>query len=413
MDRIAGGVGGGLLAVFNLLRRLASEEDVPVFLVGGPVRDSVLDVPPRDLDFVLVGDAPVLATDVADKLGGRVIAHSRFGTATVVVEGDHVDIVTARKESYHFPGSLPETSPSDLADDLARRDLSINAMALPLFGVAPNVIDPHGGLQDLANGSVSIMHPGSFTDDPTRMLRAVRYEQRLGFKIAESTLSDLQRSITEGHIAAVSGDRWRQEFQKIFAEDNAPQMLVRAMDLGILQGIHPAMTDGRSVTSLIGQSDVHSSHFLAALASGMSAVGGESVCERLNLPGDWARVVRDTIALQGLMSAISAPTAKTSEICRSLDGLETEAIEASARFTLEPLVSENLRRYLNEWRNVRPSLSGDDLLAMGVPSGSGIGEILREVHSAILDGLVSNEAEQRALVDEIISRGNWSPEMAE
>ena len=406
MDRIAGGVGGGLLAVFNLLRRLAFEEDVPVFLVGGPVRDAVLDVPSHDLDFVLVGDAPVLAADVADRLGGRAIVHSRFGTATVVVEGDNVDIVTARKESYPFPGSLPKTSSSDLPDDLARRDFSINAMALPLSGETPNVIDPHGGLQDLANGSVSTLHPGSFTDDPTRMLRAVRYEQRLGFKIAESTLSDLQRSITKGHIAAVSGDRWRQEFQKIFAEDNAPQMLSRAMELGILQGIHPALTHDRSVTSLIDQSDMHSSHYLAALASGMSAVDGELVCERLNLPSDWARVVRDTIALQGLMTSISAPTAKISEICRSLDGLDAEAIEASARLASEPLASERLHRYLDEWRNVGGLLSGDDLLAMGVPSGARIGEILREVHSAILDGLVSNEAEERALVDEITSRGN-------
>ena len=395
-----------------MLRELASEEDMPVFLVGGPVRDAVLDIPVHDLDFVVVGNAPIVAAEVAEKLGGRVTVHSRFGTATVAVEGDNVDIVTARNESYPFPGSLPETSPSGLHDDLARRDFSINAMALPMSGESPQVIDPLGGLQDLADGSIKVLHPDSFTDDPTRMLRAVRYEQRMGIRITEATLSDLQRSISEGHVAAVSGDRWRQELQKIFSEDNAPQMLLRAMELGILAAIHPALTDGRSLTSLVGQADVAPSHFLAALVADMSAVDGDLVSDRLNLPSDWVRVVRDTIALKGLIPSIAEPSAKTSDICSFLDGLDPESIKASACFTSEPVVSERLRRYLDEWRKIRASLTGDDLLAMGVPPGARIGEILREVHSAILDGLVSrdglvsNEAEERALVDEIISRGN-------
>ena len=189
--------------VFNTLRGRATQESLPVYLVGGPVRDAVLDVPANDLDFVLIGDAPTLASDLAEELGGQVTVHPRFGTATVEIEGDRIDIVTARKEVYPFPGSLPEVSASSLEDDLARRDFSINAMALPLSGDSPEVIDPHGGLEGLAYRRVATLHPGSFTDDPSRMLRAVRYEQRLGLQISDTTLSEMQSALAGRHADAL------------------------------------------------------------------------------------------------------------------------------------------------------------------------------------------------------------------
>lgn len=388
------------------MRRLASEKNVPVFLVGGQVRDAVLEISVRDLDFVLVGDAPALAADIADRLGGQFTVHSRFGTATVYIEGYHVDIVTARKESYSFPGSLPETSPSDLDDDLARRDFSINAMALPLSGNNPKIIDPFGGLKDLSDGLIRVLHSDSFADDPTRMMRAVRYEQRLGFNITVDTLLELGQTISRGHISAVSGDRWRQELYRVFWEYESVPILIRLMQLGILQGIHPALTDARAVNKLLGQSEIPSSHLISALVANMNSVDGDSLSQRLNMPSDLTRIVRDTITLGGLKSSISAPDLKISEICRILDALEPGAIEATVRFTSEPLLSERLIRYLREWRQLRGFLTADDLLDMGIPSGPRIGKILRELRSALLDGLVSNMADERTLIGEIIQRGD-------
>ena len=388
------------------MRRLASEKNVPVFLVGGQVRDAVLEISVRDLDFVLVGDAPALAADIADRLGGQFTVHSRFGTATVCIEGYHVDIVTARKESYSFPGSLPETSPSDLDDDLARRDFSINAMALPLSGNNPKIIDPFGGLKDLSDGLIRVLHSDSFADDPTRMMRAVRYEQRLGFNITVDTLLELGQTISRGHISAVSGDRWRQELYRVFWEYESVPILIRLMQLGILQGIHPALTDARAVNKLLGQSEIPSSHLISALVANMNSVDGDSLSQRLNMPSDLTRIVRDTITLGGLKSSISAPDVKISEICRILDALEPGAIEATVRFTSEPLLSERLIRYLREWRQLRGFLTGDDLLDMGIPSGPRIGKMLRELRSALLDGLVSNMADERTLIGEIIQRGD-------
>ena len=392
--------------MFNTLRRRATQESLPVYLVGGPVRDAVLDVPANDLDFVLIGDAPTLASDVAEELGGQVTVHPRFGTATVEIEGDRIDIVTARKEVYPFPGSLPEVSASSLEDDLARRDFSINAMALPLSGDSPEVIDPHGGLEGLAYRRVATLHPGSFTDDPSRMLRAVRYEQRLGLQISDTTLSEMQSALAGRHADAVSGDRWRQEFQKIFEEPQAFKMLIRAIGLGVLAAIHPALSDSRPLAILAGEGGLAPSDFLAALAMPLSAADGEGVNSRLNLPTDWARVVRDTIVLQGILPEITGPSVSPSKVCSALEKLDADAIAAAARLSLDIQLASRLRRYLDVWRLVSPVLTGDDLLAMGVPPGSNVGEVLREVNSAKLDGLVGGEDEERALVNQIISRGS-------
>ena len=392
--------------MFNTLRRRATQESLPVYLVGGPVRDAVLDVPANDLDFVLIGDAPTLASDLAEELGGQVTVHPRFGTATVEIEGDRIDIVTARKEVYSFPGSLPEVSASSLEDDLARRDFSINAMALPLSGDSPEVIDPHGGLEGLAYRRVATLHPGSFTDDPSRMLRAVRYEQRLGLQISDTTLSEMQSALAGRHADAVSGDRWRQEFQKIFEEPQAFKMLIRAIGLGILAAIHPALSDSRPLAILAGEGGLAPSDFLAALAMPLSAADGEGVSSRLNLPTDWARVVRDTIVLQGILPEITEPSVSPSKVCSALEKLDADAIAAAARLSLDIQLAFRLRRYLDVWRLVSPVLTGDDLLAMGVPPGSDVGEVLRELNSAKLDGLVGGEDEERALVNQIISRGS-------
>jgi tRNA nucleotidyltransferase (CCA-adding enzyme) len=406
LDRVAGGVNGGQLAVFNSLRHRASGDGIPVYLVGGPVRDAVLNVLAKDLDFVLIGDAPALAADLAEELGGQVTVHPRFGTATVEIDGDRVDVVTARKETYPSPGSLPEVSASTMEDDLARRDFTINAMALALSEDSPEVIDPHGGLEALAGKSVATLHSGSFADDPTRMLRAVRYERRLGFQITGDTLSQMQQAINDGHVDLVSGDRWRQEFQKIFEEDRAAEMLLRSVELGVLAAIYPALTDGQRLTRLAGENGLGPIDYLAALAVSLSPADGDGFARRLNLPTDWARVVRDTIALREKESSITGRSVMPSAVCSALNGLDPEAMAASARFSDDPQVAATLRRYLDEWRLVSPDLTGDDLLAMGVPSGPKVGEALRELTSAKLDGLVSNEEGERALVNQIISRGS-------
>ncbi len=160
----------------------------PVYLVGGAVRDLLLGHGRVDIDLVVEGDAAGLAA----RLGADVVEHERFATAKARLDGHEVDIASARNEVYLHPGALPEVEPSSLGDDLARRDFTINAMAIPL-GREPILIDPHGGRDDLAAGLLRVLHPRSFADDPTRALRAARYAARFGFALEAETAELLGR----------------------------------------------------------------------------------------------------------------------------------------------------------------------------------------------------------------------------
>ena len=196
-EQLSNGLGGGSLTVLESLRRRATEGRLPCYLVGGPVRDLLLGVPLRDLDVSIERDATALAAVLAEELGAKLTIHRRFGTATLTLSGEHVDLVTARKEVYPRPGALPKVSPGTIIDDLARRDFSVNAIALPLSAARSGVVDPHGGADDLERRIIRTLHSASFVDDPTRMMRAVRYERRLGFSLEDSSLDDLRGALAK------------------------------------------------------------------------------------------------------------------------------------------------------------------------------------------------------------------------
>ncbi len=179
LDALESGLDGENLSVLRCLRYRSLRQPPPVYVVGGPVRDILIGMPVKDLDFVVEGDGPALAGWLAGELGGEVRTHPRFGTSTLVMAHGRVDIVTARRETYPQPAVLPHVSPGSIGDDLARRDFTINALAIPLGQTKPKIIDPQGGIQDLRSGLVRILHAKSFEDDPTRIMRAVRCERRL------------------------------------------------------------------------------------------------------------------------------------------------------------------------------------------------------------------------------------------
>ena len=166
---------------------------------------------------MLEGDAPKLARQMASDLGWEVVVHHRFGTATVAHSGCSVDLVTARRETYAAPGALPKVDAGALSEDLARRDFSINTLALPMFQAQPEVIDEQGGIADLEKGLIRTLHPRSFIDDPTRILRAVRYEQSLGFTLASATEAQLQQALSQGCLDTVSGYRLPPDLARLLA----------------------------------------------------------------------------------------------------------------------------------------------------------------------------------------------------
>ena len=418
--------------LFNALRRLASSQSIRVYLVGGPVRDLLLNSPLRDLDFVVVGKAPEVAGWLAEQAGGRVITHPRFGTATVILDEARVDLVTARREIYPRPGSLPQVFPGSIDEDLARRDFSVNALAWQLTEDSSVILDRHCGLEDLRRGLIRTLHSKSFTDDPTRLLRAVRYEQRLAFQLEEDTADQLQTAVAQAAIDTVSGDRLRHELARILEEERPGDILRRASDLGILTAIHPALGGAeylsrwsalvagvrerqaeasvKNATGIGSETElereplpiellpVEPLTWLAALAYPRSAGDGEGLIRRLNMPRPWAQVVRDTISLRELEREIAFDKPAPSRLCHILDGMASEATSVVAGLTELPAVSRSLGRYWSEYRQITPALRGRDLLAMGVSAGPAVGNLLAELRTARLDGMATTEAEERRWV---------------
>lgn len=405
-NALAAALDDGPRRALDAVRQLAAAYGTPAYLVGGPVRDALLGTPLSDLDFAVVGHAPALARNVAARLGpdSRLTVHPRFGTATVALSpadsGGHIDLVTARRECYPRPGQLPQVTPGSIADDLARRDFSINAMALPLTPGDPELLDPQGGRPDLESGIIRILHPRSFADDPTRMLRAVRYEQRFGFRIDPATLTAMSQAVARGAMDTVSGDRWRRELERILDEANPSAPLQRAAQLGLLAGIHPAL--GRGQPAYPGH--YTKDECLAALFAPLSAAEAEQVIGRLRLAGPRAALARDTIALRDAAPQIRAHAGRPSALAALLVGRTPGAVAAWAGITDDPVVAAALRRYVDELQFIKPSLDGIDLLQMGAAPGPAVGEILARLREARLDGAVSGAAGERAMARALLAQ---------
>ncbi len=369
-----------------------------LYLAGGPVRDLLLEKPVKDLDLVVEGDAQALASTIAARLEGRLVSRSQFGTATVRLGKQSLDLVTARRETYPRPGALPQVTPSSIEDDLARRDFTINAMALPLTGPAKGgLLDPHGGRADLSAGVVRVLHEASFVDDPTRILRAIRYEQRLGYRLDEATERRLVEALDAGAMDTLSGDRLRKELAAALREAEPHRALRRCAELGVLTAIHPAMGDDSAVAALARSGGSFSPlDYLAALCFSSSKERVMSLAYRLRMPFTWKRVVEDTAAvmLDVVPDIAGGPDYTRSALCRALEPYAPEALRINAIMAGDTAVGRSLSSYLDDMRYVKPMLKGGDLVSLGFPQGPLVGDALRELKSARLDGLVTTRDDE-------------------
>jgi len=385
------------------VRRIAEAGRLPVYLVGGFVRDLLLGLTPDDFDFVVEGDAPALARAVARELGGEVMAHAPFGTATWFDPGGAaIDFATARTETYPQPAALPVVTPAaSIAADLQRRDFTINAMALRVDGAHfGELLDPHGGQSDLAARAVRVLHPGSFVDDPTRLFRAVRYEQRLGFTIASGTLALIPGAWDA--LAALTGDRVRHEFELIFREPRVVAMLARLAGLELLPHVHPALRWGEreaARAAIIPELPVADwrlasplepdAPYFALMLGAASPVEVTGALARLNTNGVVSRAVIEGIHLRGAWTRPSEAVAILGELSE-LGVVVAYVLHEGARAALND--------YLARWRFVRAETIGDDLIARGLTPGPQFKRLLWELRAARLDGVITDIAGERELI---------------
>ena len=389
------------MALLHEASDIAGDLGLPLYLVGGAVRDLLIEQPLQDMDLVVEGDAALLAHALAKALAGEVLAYSQFSTAKAQILGQRIDLVTARYETYRRPGALPTVRPSGIQDDLARRDFTINAMAIRL-APAPSgeLLDPIGGRRDIQEGLVRVLHSSSFQDDATRILRAVRYEQRLGFRLEPETAAWLRRDLAM--LDTISGSRLRRELDLTFHEQHPHHALTRMAALGVLHSLYPPLDDGRAAESELARLRQHlhqlqAPHYLAWLAYPLESSQAEDFIARLAMPKDWAAVVRNVVATRQAADALDGEVSPVTAYQRLKD-LTMEAIQVVSALEDKPRASDNLNRYVHEWRSVRPLLTGRDLVRLGVPQGPRVGKLLEELLEARLEGHLHTRDDEEARI---------------
>lgn len=366
-----------------------------VHLVGGAVRDLLLERDPRELDVVVEGDVDALAARLG--AGGERVAHGRFGTATVR-DGDCCwDLAASRSEMYARPGVLPDVFAAGIEQDLRRRDVTVNALALDLGSGVVRTVEH--ALDDLDAGRLRVLHDASFTDDPTRLWRIARYAARLGFDLEPHTAALARAAVDGGALETVSRARVGNELRLALLEPDPVAALQSAAALGLAPWLEPdrGLTERALALLPAGQGRRDLLVLAAALGPGSRA---DAALDGLEFTSAERAIVRAAAQAPALDETPRAP----SELARELRGLQVEAVAlAGARGAPEPA-----RRWLDELRHVGLQITGDDLRAAGMPEGPGLGRRLRAVLDLRLDGALApgRDAELQAALQEPPATGN-------
>ena len=369
----------------ELLDALGARDDV--WIVGGAVRDALIGRAPMDIDLVVEGDAQALAAE----LGSIHETHDRFGTITVLVHNEPVNIATARTETYAAPGALPDVEPGRLDDDLARRDFTVNAIAIDLDGGLHEV---PGASDDLRAGRLRVLHDRSFLDDPTRLWRLARYAARLGFAIEPETERLAREAVAGGALDTLTGPRIGNEVALALNEPDPLAALTAAAELGLLPaGFAPRRGLTQRALELLPE-DGHPG--ILALAACAGAVPGDRLRAWLDHLGLSARerdqVVATATGAEELAAALEQ-AGRPSEIADAARGKQAEHVALAG--ALGP--ADAARAWLEELRDVYLDISGDDLLAEGIPAGPDMGRRLDRALAAKLDGEAPDRDTQLAV----------------
>jgi tRNA nucleotidyltransferase (CCA-adding enzyme) len=412
------------LQLLKQIGRLGDERGVSVYLVGGVVRDLLLKRENLDLDLTVEGDGIAFARVVADRYGAGLAVFERFATARLAFpDGLKMDIATTRRESYAQPALLPTVQPASIEADLSRRDFTINAIAVQLnrrqFG---RVLDPCGGQGDLRARAIRVLHTGSFQDDPTRIFRAIRFEQRFGFRLERTTVGLLAQAASTALIQGLSGPRLRNEILLLLAEHDPVRAIARMGQLKLLRFLHRRLSytkNVRRVVTAVPKALVWWAHrfpdseidrsivYLMALSSKSSQAVVDGMIRRLALSREQAKNMgfvggRVDRALKRLTEK---GTVRPSQVYHLLADFSDEALvlllvkQRSAQHGARvSLLKRHLVAYVKN-KSVKTALAGRDLQAMGLQPGPQYKTILGKLLDARIDGMIKTEAEERALVE--------------
>jgi tRNA nucleotidyltransferase (CCA-adding enzyme) len=389
-----------------------SEPFEGVYLVGGTVRDILLGERSFDVDIAVEGDAIALAQALADALGGRVRAHEKFGTAVVIYGDDErVDVVTARTEFYDAPAALPTVEHASIREDLFRRDFTINAMAVSLKGAdLGRLVDPFGGRRDLEARTVRVLHNLSFIDDPTRIFRGIRYENRYGFRMDEHTLRLARGTIEMGLVGDLSSARLRDELMALLEEGELEHSILRLAEVGADRAIHPHLAADEEAVELLRRLTALRDRYrlaipawrlgLAALARRLPPDEVYEWLQRLKVRRRDAERIAAAVTVGPRIVERLEKGAEPAEVVALADPYAPDApLFALALADLPPLHS-----YFERLRDVRLEVSGSDLAELGLDESPRVGEILAELRRRKLNGELDGRDSELAAARELIAQ---------
>jgi tRNA nucleotidyltransferase (CCA-adding enzyme) len=386
-------------------REVADRLGASVYLVGGMVRDMLLERANEDVDLVVEGDGIAFAEALAEALDGRAHPHLPFLTAVITLpDGLRVDVASARTEFYRTPAALPEVATSLIRQDLYRRDFTINSLAVVLSGERyGELVDFFGGRMDIQRREIRVLHSLSFIDDPTRALRAVRYARRLGFTIALDTRNLISTALEEGVFERLSGQRLRRELEVLLAEQHPTPALALVADLGLLQAICSGLDWSEEVRSYLmeveGQLAWYQLEELGvlpepwilflgglALASGGDVV--EELADRLQLGGPIEELF---LFFPAFVDEIKAAADSGLSLSQQAQVVEQRPVEALllAMAGLPLQSRRNLANAAVAAARVRLPVTGQDLVDRGVSPGPHIGRALRLTRDALIDDMIA------------------------
>jgi tRNA nucleotidyltransferase (CCA-adding enzyme) len=399
----------------------AASLGMPCYLVGGFVRDLLLGKSVNDLDIVVEGDAIELGAALVKKYGGKLTPHTKFRTAiwhlpstlrqasrqgnAFNVHPSTLDLITARKESYKHAGALPTIKPSTIDDDLSRRDFTINAMAIRLDGDHfGELLDPLNGQDDLEKGMIRALYPRSFIDDPTRIFRAIRYEQRHAFSLQLETCN-LINPESFSVLKTLSGERIRHEIDLIFEEENSARMLSRLHELGVFDVFDPGLPKFNEKYSGFLNSEppadfgisgnkILLNYLLWFMDSPADVIDFHS--KRLDFNSDLTEASLAVVQLKNELNLFAE--AKASKWTLRLEKVPLIAVYALWLASNEPA----LKDFLVSWRHVKATITGDELKTRGIPTGPRYKKILTQLRNAWLDGDVKNDKEEGELLNTLL-----------
>lgn len=398
--------------------------NMPCFVVGGFVRDLLLGEPNFDIDILVEGDGIALAQALGKELNAKkVTPHHRFGTAVVVLPVDlKVDVATARTEFYEYPAALPQVEYATVREDLFRRDFTINAMAVQLnpehFG---KLVDFYGGREDLRHGVVRVLHNLSFVEDPTRILRAVRFEQRYGFRMDRGTEALIAESVGRDLFTHLTEDRMREELILLLEEPDPIPALHRLAHLDVLKHIHERLAFDEEVYATLERvreavrwfaktqgAKLKTQNwlvYLMPLLRDMSPTDMRQFCRRLKIEGENAAVLLEAKeSADALLRSLAGITSKYA-LRQTLLDVSPEVLLFVWAEANDPTVAERVQMFFRELREARADVTGDDLMRLGYPAGPSFRRALDEALRVKLDGGAGREEQLRAALEALSREG--------